>query len=74
MKALEADLSTAYLEVVNALKGGFVFHFWEERMHVPQQTSCESRDEAELTNTMRTGKFPAFFAFFLYLCLPCPLL
>lgn len=55
MRALESDLSTAFLEVVNALKGGFVFHFWEENMSVPQNTITESRDECELTNTMRTG-------------------
>lgn len=55
MRALESDLSTAFLEVVNALKGGFVFHFWEENMSVPQDTVTESRDECELTNTMRTG-------------------
>eukprot|EP01127_Copromyxa_protea_P007348 TRINITY_DN1725_c0_g1_i1.p1 TRINITY_DN1725_c0_g1~~TRINITY_DN1725_c0_g1_i1.p1 ORF type:complete len:292 (-),score=61.30 TRINITY_DN1725_c0_g1_i1:44-919(-) len=55
MKALESGLSTAFLEVVNALKGGFVFHFWEENMSVPQNTATESRDECELTNTMRTA-------------------
>eukprot|EP01126_Amoeba_proteus_P030633 TRINITY_DN3023_c0_g1_i5.p1 TRINITY_DN3023_c0_g1~~TRINITY_DN3023_c0_g1_i5.p1 ORF type:complete len:183 (-),score=32.45 TRINITY_DN3023_c0_g1_i5:231-779(-) len=56
MRQLESKLSTAFLEVVNAMKGGFIFHIWQETLSVPENSSAESRDnDCEVSGTMRTA-------------------
>eukprot|EP01126_Amoeba_proteus_P047471 TRINITY_DN5415_c0_g1_i6.p1 TRINITY_DN5415_c0_g1~~TRINITY_DN5415_c0_g1_i6.p1 ORF type:complete len:174 (+),score=29.79 TRINITY_DN5415_c0_g1_i6:72-593(+) len=55
--SLEGELSTMKLEVVNALKGGFVFHFWEETLKVPRGAKTQGKDNAEISSTLHTGNF-----------------